>query len=190
MNSTNEEKERIIRQAFELGFKYEKTLRGCCQCTIAAIQDALQIEGHAVFQAGSGLTAGGGVSCEGSCGGYVGGVMVMSSLFGRRRENCDDDFAEKECAHNMAFALLQRFEREYGSVICKAIHTGIFGRSFDLKNSRDRQAFEELGAHADKCTSVVGKAASWAAELILEELSSRSLSLRDVQTGKTNRVGR
>jgi len=26
-----------------LGFKYEKSITGCCQCTIAAIQDALDI---------------------------------------------------------------------------------------------------------------------------------------------------
>lgn len=183
MNFTNEEKQDIIRRAFELGFNYEKTFRGCCQCTIAAIQDALEIKNHAVFQAGSGLTAGGGISCEGSCGGYVGGVMVMSSIFGRRRENWRDDGAEKECAHNMAWALLQRFNLEYGSSICKTIHASVFGRTFDLKDSQDRQAFEDLGAHADKCTSVVAKAASWAVELILEEISSRNMPLSDVRPG-------
>lgn len=69
MKDIKEEKAEIIQHAFFLGFEYEKTIRGCCQCTIAAIQDALEIQNDAVFRAGSGLTAGGGISCEGSCGG-------------------------------------------------------------------------------------------------------------------------
>jgi C_GCAxxG_C_C family probable redox protein len=182
MKSTLEHKAEIIKRALSLGFEYEKTVTGCCQCTIAAIQDALGIRDDGVFQAGSGLTAGGGVSCEGSCGGFTGGVMVMSSVFGRRRDQWDRDKVEKDCAHRMARALLDRFNHEYGGNMCKAIHHSLFGREFNLKDSSDREAFEELGAHADKCTSVVGKAAAWAAELILEELCSRGLSLKDLQS--------
>jgi len=184
MNHTSEHKANIIRRALCLGFEYEKAVTGCCQCTIAAIQDALDIQNDAVFKAGSGLTAGGGVSCEGSCGGYTGGVMVMSSIFGRRREKWDDDKAEKDCAHNMARALLNKFNQEYGGNICKTIHRRIFGRDFDLKDARDRETFEKLGAHVDKCTSVVGQSAAWATELILEELSNRDMSLNDLRNIK------
>ena len=59
----------IIENARALGFEYERTITGCCQCTIAAVQDVLDIRNDAVFKAGSGLTAGGGLSCDGSCGG-------------------------------------------------------------------------------------------------------------------------
>jgi C_GCAxxG_C_C family probable redox protein len=177
---TIEEKENIIQRALSLGSEYEKTVTGCCQCTIAAIQDALEIRNDAVFKAGSGLTAGGGVSCEGSCGGFTGGVMVMSSVFGRRRERWDNDKEEKDCAHRMARALLDKFNREYGSNICRSIHRNIFGRDFDLMDARDREAFEKLGAHVDKCTSVVGKAAAWATELILEEMFKRYMRPDDL----------
>ena len=184
MNDASKHKVDIIQRAFSLGMEYEKTFTGCCQCTIAAIQDALDISNEAVFKAGSGLTAGGGVSCEGSCGGFTGGVMVMSSVFGRRREKFDDDRREKDCAHDMAKALLDKFNHEYGSHICKVIHGNIFGRSFNLREVREREAFEELGAHVDKCNYVVGKAAAWAAELILEELSNRCISLNDLKRSK------
>jgi C_GCAxxG_C_C family probable redox protein len=184
MKRTIEHKAKIIQRALSLGFEYEKTITGCCQCTIAAIQDALNIRDDAVFKAGSGLTAGGGLSCEGSCGGFTGGVMVMSSLFGRRREKWNDDKEEKDCAHRMARALLDKFHREYGCNICRTIHRNIFGRDFDLMDAPGREAFEKLGAHVDKCTSVVGKAAAWATELILEELSNRSMSLKDLQSIK------
>lgn len=177
-----EKKAEIIERALSLGFEYEKNVTGCCQCTIAAIQDALSIRDDSVFKAGSGLTAGGGVSCEGSCGGFIGGIMVMSSVFGRRRDRWESDRGEKDCAHRMARALLNRFNQEYGSNLCKTIHRRIFGREFDLTDSSDRKVFEELGAHTDQCTLVVGKAAAWATELILEELFSRGLSLADLQS--------
>ena len=167
--------EEVVNRAYSLGVEYEKTIRGCCQCTIAAIQDALQIRNDDVFKAGSGLTAGGGVTCEGSCGGYVGGVMVMSSVFGRRRNRWDDDNEEKNCAYNMAKALMDLFKGEYGSHICKDIHRRIFGRNFDLRDTVDKEAFEESGAHLDKCTNVVGRAASWTTGLILKEMSSRGM---------------
>ena len=187
MKSTIEDKAKIIQRAFSLGFEYEKTITGCCQCTIAAIQDALEIQNDAVFKAGSGLTAGGGVSCEGSCGGFTGGIMVMSSVFGRRREKWNDDKDEKDCAHQMARALLDKFNQEYGGNLCKTVHRSIFGREFDLRDPSDRETFEKLGAHADKCTTVVGKAAAWATELILEELSNRGMSLKDLQIIKIMR---
>ena len=122
-----------------------------------------------------------GLSCEGSCGGYTGGVMVMSSIFGRTRERWDSDKEEKDRAHRMARSLMDKFNREYGSNICKIIHERIFGRNFNLLNPRDREDFERLGAHVDKCTSVVGKAAAWATELILEEVSSLGISLSDLK---------
>jgi C_GCAxxG_C_C family probable redox protein len=184
MKNTTEQNARIIERALCLGFEYEKTIRGCCQCTIAAIQDALDIKDDAVFKAGSGLTAGGGLSCEGSCGGFTGGVMVMSSVFGRRREKWNDDKDEKDCAYQMAGALLDKFNQEYRSNVCRNIHRFIFGRDFDLMDVPDRDAFERLGAHVDKCTSVVGRAAAWATELILEELSNRGMSLKELQSSK------
>jgi C_GCAxxG_C_C family probable redox protein len=166
----------IINRAYSLGVEYERTIRGCCQCTIAAIQDALHLKNPDLFKAGSGLTAGGGLTCEGSCGGYVGGVMVMSSVFGRRRDRWDKDHHEKDRAHDMARSLMERFKEEYGSLICRDIHIRIFGREFDLKDPLDREAFETSGAHIDKCTNVVGKAASWTTRLILQEMSDRGMT--------------
>jgi C_GCAxxG_C_C family probable redox protein len=184
LNITKEDRSNIIQRALKLGIAYEQNITGCCQCTIAAIQDALEIRNDSVFKAGSGLTAGGGISCKGSCGGYTGGVMVMSSVFGRQREKWDNDIKEKDCAHNMASVLLDKFNREYKSNICETIHQRIFGRNFDLRDPADRAAFEKMGAHVDKCNFVVGKAAAWATELILEELSRRGMSLGEIQMPK------
>jgi len=76
----------LAENAWKLGFDYEKKYRGCSQCTIAAIQGALGLRNDFVFKAGSGLATGGGLPRVGFCGGYSGEVMVMSTIFGRRRE--------------------------------------------------------------------------------------------------------
>ena len=77
-------REELLGKAYELGFEYEKTYKGCSQCVIAAIQDTLEIREDGVFKAATGLAGGGALTGIGACGGYVGGVMVLSQLLGRR----------------------------------------------------------------------------------------------------------
>jgi C_GCAxxG_C_C family probable redox protein len=175
------DRDALVKKAFELGFTYEKQYRGCSQCVIAAIQDTLDARNDFIFKAGSGLASGGGLLCVGLCGGYSGGVMVMSSYFGRVRSKFDDDREDKYCSFRMAVALYERFTEKYGSVICMDIHKNIFGRSFDLWNNTEKEAFEEAGAHTDKCTTVVADASAWSTEIILDELQKRGQSLGDFE---------
>lgn len=177
--SNGNRKRCFINKAHKLGFEYEKQYRGCSQCTVAAIQDAFGIRNDFIFQAASGLGAGGGLLGDGMCGGYSGGTMMMSAFFGRSRERIDSDNEEKYCAFRMARALHDIFIREYGSIICNNIQCKIFGRAYDLWNPKEKEAFNRAGAHEDKCTQVVANASGWAVELILEEISSRGLSISD-----------
>ncbi len=171
------QKEELIKKAYDLGFEYEKNYRGCSQCAIAAIQDALNVRNDWVFKSGSGLATGLGLLGDGVCGGYSGGVMVMSTFFGRIRDKFDGDREEKYCSFGMAVKLHDKFMEEFGTITCKEIHKLLFGRYFDLWNPDEKQEFENMGAHKDKCTTVVAKASAWATELILEELENRGLSL-------------
>jgi C_GCAxxG_C_C family probable redox protein len=155
-------------KAYELGKKYEKAYMGCSQCVIAAIQDAFNIRDDAVFKAATGLTGGGGLCGDGSCGAYAGATLALSALSGRPR----DDFEDRAGASMINFLLVQRlrqrFIEEYGSVVCRDIQNKIFGRPFYLPDMDDLQKFEKAGGHSDKCPEVVGKAAQWAAEIITE----------------------
>ncbi len=56
-------KDELIEQAAQAGFEYEHTYRGCAQCTIAAVQETLDLKNDAIFKAASGLAGG--------CGGNV-----------------------------------------------------------------------------------------------------------------------
>lgn len=175
-------KEELIQKAYKKGFYYEKTFRGCAQCTVAAIFDVLNIENDTIFKAACGLASGGGLSCEGTCGGYTGSVMVMSSLFGRRRKFFDNDEDYKRTAFRMAKILQEKFFNEFNTLTCNEIHKIVFGRTYDLWNPDEKHQFSLDGSHKMKCTNVVGLSASWAVELIIAELEYRDFGLEDLNS--------
>ena len=162
-------KQELLDKAYQLGFKYEKTYRGCSQCAIAAIQDTLDIRDDSVFKAGTGLAGGGGLTGIGVCGGYVGGVMVLSQLLGRERANFEDPEGVRYKSSELTRKFLQQYSHELGSIICRDIQLIRFGRPFYLADQKDLEKFEIAGAHVDKCPDVVGKAAQLAVKLILDE---------------------
>ena len=49
------------------------------------------------------------------------------------------------------------------------MHQAIFGRAYDLRDPEENKAFDAAGAHVDKCTGVVARAAQWAMEILAEE---------------------
>jgi len=161
-----DKKDYCIKKAYELGVKYESEHRGCCQCTLGALQDAFDKKDDAVFKASTGLATGTGLIGSAGCGGYSGGVLFIGQFIGRKREN----FKESSSSTGI-FKIIgefhDRFIEEYGSIICSDIQKKIFGRSFNLLNKDEKILFEKMGGHRDKCPVVVGKAAAWAAEIIL-----------------------
>jgi len=161
--------ENAAEKAYELGKKYEQTYRGCGQCVIAALQDAFGIRNDDVFKAGTGLAGGGGLATDGSCGSYAGGIMVLSSLVGRERDNFADPERIRFRTMDLCLKFHDRFIQEYGSVVCRDIQTRVMGRPYYLADPDEMEKFHNAGAHDIYCPEVVGKAARWAAELILAE---------------------
>ncbi len=176
-------REEILEKAYKLGFEGEHDVRGCAQCAIAAVMDSLEIQNDLVYKAASGLAGGAGECIDGNCGGVSGGIIAMSMFFGRTREEeaTKQGRKEKYDSFRMAAALHDKFIEKYGTVICGEIHKKIYGRSFNLRSDEDKQAFRDAGAHEreDGCCAVVGDGARWAAELILDELEAKGLTLND-----------
>ena len=162
-------KKELLDKAYRLGFEYEKIYKGCSQCAIAAIQDTLNIKEDAVFKAATGLAAGGGMTGIGACGGYVGGVMMISSLLGRERSNFADPEKKRFKAFELARKFSQLYNKELGSMICRDIQTIRFGRPYYIADPDEFEKFEEAGGHVDKCTTVVGVASRLAVGFILDE---------------------
>jgi len=159
----------LLEIAYTLGFEYEKKYKGCAQCTIAAIQDSLNIREDGLFKAATGLAGGGGLTGIGTCGGYSGTVMMISWLCGRERSN----FADPDRTRIKNFQLIQKFTDQYlktmGSIICRDIQTLRFGRPYYIADPEDFEKFERAGAHIDKCPGIIGEASRLAVKFFIEE---------------------
>lgn len=155
-------------RAYEAGKRNEAEYHGCAQCVLAALQDTFNERDDAVFRAATGLSGGGGLSGDGSCGAYAGATMFLGQLMGRDRDDFTDEVGVRYETSRMVGDLRSRFVERYGSVVCRDIQTRVIGRSFDLTDADDVACFKEAGAHSIHCPEVVGLAARWAAEIALE----------------------
>ncbi len=152
-------------KAHDLAFEYESKYGCCTQCVLAAIQDVFGIGSDDVFRAGHALAGGSALTGDGTCGALVGGILALSYMYGRGREN----FAQKiRKPYIMAKELHDKFVEEYGSCICRDVQKKIFGRSFNLWNPDEFREFEKMGGRRDKCPEVAGKVARWVAGMIQE----------------------
>jgi len=157
-------------KAYKLGLKYERSKHECAQCVVAALQEVLQIKDEGAFRAAYPLSGGVGDTTNGNCGALSGGVMILGYLYGRGKEDFEQNIPHQRVLY-LAKKLHNRFIQEYGSCRCRDIHIKLFGRSFDLWNEDDEKAFEEAGGHEDKCPVVVAKACAWTVEIIQGERS-------------------
>jgi C_GCAxxG_C_C family probable redox protein len=161
--------EEAAEKAYQLGKEYEKTYRGCSQCVIAALQDVLDARNDDVFKAATGLAGGTGLTCDSGCGAYMGAVLVLGSLLGRERNKFSDPEGVRFKTHKLVRKFRDQFIREYGSVICRDIQTKVLGRYYYLPDPQEFEKFHNAGAHDIHCPEVVGKAARWMTEIVLEE---------------------
>jgi len=169
----------VADKAYELGKEYEKTYKGCAQCVVAALQDALNLRNDDIFKAATGLAGGGGLATDGSCGAYIGAILILGFLLGRERDNFTDPEGIRLRTYELVRKLRNRFIQEYGSVICRDIQTKVMGRPYYLADPEESRKFEAAGAHSVHCLEVVGKAARWLVELLEKE------DLKRVKSKKT-----
>jgi C_GCAxxG_C_C family probable redox protein len=160
------DKNETTERAYALAYEFEQKHGACSQCVIAALQETVGGIDDAVFKAAHALAGGAAKTGQGTCGALAGGMMAISAKYGREREAFEK--AHSTEAANLAKDLYDRFVDEFGSPICSGVQETIFGRSFNLWDPDDRQAFEEAGGHLDKCPDVVGRAAMWTAAILLD----------------------
>lgn len=159
----------VLRTAYENGFRYEKVYHGCAQCAMASMFDVGGRTDKPLFQAASAFAGGMGLTGDGVCGGYAAGVMWMGSYVGRRFDKFDGDKEAQYKSFEMTQRLRDRYLETYGSLTCRNIHEKILGRAYILTTKAVRNEFEDAGGHADRCTTVVGMAALWSSEILMDE---------------------
>lgn len=165
----DEAKVKLMKKAFQTGFNNEKKYGGCAQCTLLSMFDLLGRRNEQLFQSASALAGGMGLSGDGACGGYSGGIMYMGLVVGRRIDHLDDgDNEAKYKANELAQALREKYIETYGSVICANLHKKIFGRSFNLRAAEEKVMFKQAGAHIGKCTALIGMSCAWISEILYD----------------------
>ncbi|MFZ5973788.1 MAG: C-GCAxxG-C-C family (seleno)protein [Bacillota bacterium] len=160
----------LMKKAFALGFNNEKVYRGCAQCTLLSMFELFGRENSVLFQSASALSGGMAQTGDGACGGYTGGILYTGSVIGRRldRMKIDKDRQAQLASYKMAQLLRDRFIETYGSVICADIHREIFGKAYCLRTQAVKKEFDDAGAHTVKCTTVIGTASAWIAEILYD----------------------
>ncbi len=172
----NLSREELLEKTYALGVAFEAMSGSCSQCTVAALHEILGFD-EAVVRVASSSCGGQAGFAMGTCGAVVGGTMVLDFYFGRPAALLSTECAIPEgqqalsAAMEQASKLGERFLRRYGSLLCPGVQTKLYGRAYNLKDPAEWDAFMQAGAHSDptKCMSVVGDAARWTLEILLEE---------------------
>lgn len=171
-----------MEEVYRLAFNFEKEKHCCSQCTVAALQEVFQIKSEELFSTSFAFGGGFANTGEGTCGALAGGAIIISYLYGRRREEFFHGISNKK-ADYLTKKLYDRFVQEYGSCICKDVQKKIFGRSFNFWDEKEKEIFEKSGGHIDKCPAVVAKTAQWTFKIIEEEIN-KSKNKRKGYEGK------
>ncbi|MEA3558804.1 MAG: C-GCAxxG-C-C family protein [Candidatus Thermoplasmatota archaeon] len=156
-----------LDEVFNKAFELEKRYGGCTQAVLTTLQEYFPRISDDTITSAYSLAGGSGLSCKGTCGALVGGLMAISSLYGRPKEGFGNE-REYRQAYRISIKLVKRFEKEYGSIRCCDIQEKIFGRSFDLMTREGNIELDKAGGHEDKCTTVAGNGARWAMKILKE----------------------
>ena len=162
-------KDEILDTAFSAAKQYEMKNGGCPQCTLSGIFDALD-----VFKAATGLADGIGLSGNGHCGALSGGVLAISYIFGRDKQDFCDMMKLVE-ANMLSKKLLEQFMEKYGTCRCVDLQTSFFGRFFNLYDPDELNAAMEADM-LERCSTLVGEVARMTTEIILDAQEKEGLS--------------
>jgi hypothetical protein len=163
----------IINRAEELAVKYEARYRTCGQCTFLAVIDAIRWGGREIippdmeerlFPAVSGFTGGTGLVIEGTCGAIISGMLAMGLAFGFERNSQNEARLRGFCA-KIQNSLIDKFHKEYGSILCRDILNKYFGRVWNLMDDEASNDFLQI---SQGCA--IKQTVTWTTEKILEEL--------------------
>jgi C_GCAxxG_C_C family probable redox protein len=166
--------ESLVKKIRRKAHEYDQ-YSGCSQSVLLALQEGLNIGNTASFKAATVLSAG--VARQGeTCGALLGALLALGLVAGREKmEDYDQYVHATNIANDICDMFQRKLEKEFRfsepleSTLCNEIQTNIFGRSFDLRDPVQREAFLAAGGHSDEgCYKVCGIAAEVAAERLLK----------------------
>jgi len=166
--------ENLVKEIRRKAHGYDQ-YSGCSQSVLLALQEGFGIGDEESFKAATVLS--GGVARRGeTCGALLGALMALGMVAGRDRiENTEQYVRAVKIADEICDEFQRKLGEEFGfsepleSTLCREIQTRIYGRSFDIRDPAEREAFLAAGGHSDEgCYKVCGIAAEIAAKRLLE----------------------
>jgi len=156
------EKKALAQQAYEKAVTYELNYGCCPQCVLATVQETVGIIDDATIKASHGLSGGGGLAGQGTCGALTGGLMALSAKFGRDRDKLD----KGRCINNFKKSkeLVERFQKEFGGITCEDLQKQFTGRTYNMWDAEDYQAFDV--ARGKQCAHATGAVTQWVIEML------------------------
>jgi C_GCAxxG_C_C family probable redox protein len=157
----------LAEQAYEKAMKYELSYGCCPQCVLATVQETVGIVDDQTIKASHALSGGGSLLGDGVCGALIGGLMALSSKYGRDRDKLD----KGRCINSFKKAkeLTERFREEFGGTTCRELQYQFTGRTYDMWDAEQYQAFD--AARGKRCAHATGTVTQW----VVESLSSDTL---------------
>jgi hypothetical protein len=171
----------LLKKVYDLGAAYEINSFSCSQSTVAALYRVLEFP-DALVKAASTNAGGTAMQVVGTCGGLVGGIMVLDYFFGRPFEHMSDkeliqdpNINDLFIAQPIAKSLVTKYIKEYGTITCANIQFQLYGRFFYFDDPDEFRKLEEAGAHSnpEKCPRIVGNAARWTMEILLDKWTGK-----------------
>jgi C_GCAxxG_C_C family probable redox protein len=159
---TGDEKSKVAEQAYEKAVKYELDYGCCPQCVLATVQETVGGIDDATIKASHGLSGGGGLAGLGTCGALTGGLMALSAKYGRDRDKLDKGRFINNFKKNRV--LVERFKEEFGGVTCAELQQQFTGRTYDMWNAEEYQAFD--AARGKQCAHATGLVTRWVVEML------------------------
>lgn len=161
-NSKEEFIEDVRKKAFEL----EVNSHGCSQVVVQTFLDVFEEENLSLFMAASPFAAG--MSLTGNnCGGLIGGLMVLGTVFGRK--SVKEGMPGIIQGIRPMRKLVRHFSRIQGAIDCRDI-TGT-----DLADSEKSEAFF-AGGGLEKCAGILSEVAGFVAGILYDEYEKRKIS--------------
>ncbi|HUY04323.1 MAG TPA: C-GCAxxG-C-C family protein [Rhodocyclaceae bacterium] len=158
----NDRRQSLGEQAYDKAMRYELDYGCCPQCVLATIQETVGIVDDQTIKASHGLSGGGGLMGEGACGALTGGLMALSVRYGRDRDKLD----RGRYINNFKKAqqLTDKFRQEFGGVTCQQLQKKFTGRTYDMWNAAEYQAFDT--ARGQQCAHATGTVTRWVIEML------------------------
>lgn len=146
------EREERVQQIYDSGFN-------CAESVLKSCQELYHLPGDEVVpKVATGF--GGGIGRKGSvCGALTGGIMALGLEMGRMDPK---DAQARDRAYAIAREIYEKFEREFGTVLCYNL------TQCDLSTPEGQKKFKEASMHKNLCSKFVQGMVKWVGEALEE----------------------